>query len=99
MSAADIVRSFPLQLVRSRDERVMAGAWDRTWLERPWPKLADVLDDRIRSVLERLAAEDADERARGVDRALRARAVSPTTGRLLFALAAPQTGCEVLEIG
>jgi predicted O-methyltransferase YrrM len=58
-----------------------------------------MLDDRVRSVLERLAAEDAEERARGVDRALRARAVSPTTGQLLFALVAPQAGCEVLEIG
>ena len=58
-----------------------------------------MLDDRVRSVLDRLAAEDADERARGVDRALRARAVSPTTGQLLFALVAPQAGCEVLEIG
>src|SRR5215471_16964597 len=58
-----------------------------------------MLDERVRSVLERLQAEDADERARGVDRALRARAVSPTTGQLLFALVAPQTGCEVLEIG
>jgi predicted O-methyltransferase YrrM len=58
-----------------------------------------MLDARVRSVLERLAAEDADERARGVDRALRARAVSPTTGQLLFALVAPQAGCEVLEIG
>jgi predicted O-methyltransferase YrrM len=58
-----------------------------------------MLDDRVRSVLERLAAEDADERARGVDRARRARAVSSTTGQLLFALVAPQTGCEVLEIG
>jgi predicted O-methyltransferase YrrM len=58
-----------------------------------------MLDERVRSVLERLQAEDADERARGVDRALRARAVSPTTGQLLFALVAPQTGCEVLEVG
>jgi predicted O-methyltransferase YrrM len=58
-----------------------------------------MLDDRVRSVLERLAAEDADERARGVDRALRARAVPSTTGQLLFALVAPQTACEVLEIG
>ena len=58
-----------------------------------------MLDARVRSVLERLAAEDADERARGVERALRARAVSPTTGQLLFALVAPQAACEVLEIG
>ena len=58
-----------------------------------------MLDDRVRAVLDRLAAEDADERARGVEQALRSRAVSPTTGRFLFALVAPQAGCEVLEIG
>jgi caffeoyl-CoA O-methyltransferase len=58
-----------------------------------------VLDDRVRAVLARLKAEDADERARGVERELRARQVAPTTGRFLFALVAPQTDCEVLEIG
>ena len=58
-----------------------------------------MIDDRVSAVLARLEEEDADERARGVDRALRARAVAPTTGRFLFALVAPQTGCEVLEIG
>jgi caffeoyl-CoA O-methyltransferase len=58
-----------------------------------------MLDDRVRSVLARLAEEDADERARGVEQGLRSRAVSPTTGRFLFALAAPQAGCEVLEVG
>jgi caffeoyl-CoA O-methyltransferase len=58
-----------------------------------------MLDDRVRSVLARLEEEDADERARGVDRALRARAVAPSTGRFLFALVAPQNACEVLEIG
>jgi caffeoyl-CoA O-methyltransferase len=58
-----------------------------------------VLDERVRSVLARLEAEDADERAAGVARELRARAVAPTTGRFLFALVAPQTDCEVLEIG
>jgi predicted O-methyltransferase YrrM len=58
-----------------------------------------MLDDRVRSVLARLEAEDADERARGVPREQRARQVAPTTGRFLFALAAPQTDCEVLEIG
>jgi predicted O-methyltransferase YrrM len=58
-----------------------------------------VLDDRVRAVLSRLAAEDADERARGLPQELRARAVSPTTGQFLFALVAPQAGCEVLEIG
>ena len=58
-----------------------------------------MLDDRVRAVLSRLEAEDADERARGVERGLRSRAVVPTTGRFLFALVAPQTDCEVLEIG
>jgi caffeoyl-CoA O-methyltransferase len=58
-----------------------------------------VLDERVRAVLERLEAEDADERARGVAREERARAVAPTTGRFLFGYVAPQSGCEVLEIG
>src|SRR6476661_4797888 len=58
-----------------------------------------MLDDRVRTVLARLAEEDADERARGLAQELRARAVSPTTGRFLFALVAPQNACEVLEIG
>jgi predicted O-methyltransferase YrrM len=57
------------------------------------------LDDRVRAVLERLEREDADERARGLPQEVRARAVAPTTGRFLFALVAPQNGCEVLEIG
>ena len=58
-----------------------------------------MLDDRVRSVLARLEAEDADERARGVPREERARQVAPMTGRFLFALVAPQTDCEVLELG
>jgi caffeoyl-CoA O-methyltransferase len=58
-----------------------------------------VLDDRVRAVLARLEAEDADERARGVPREQRARQVARTTGRFLFAFVAPQTDCEVLEIG
>jgi predicted O-methyltransferase YrrM len=58
-----------------------------------------VLDDRVRSVLARLEAEDADERERGVAPEQRSRQVAPTTGRFLFALVAPQTDCEVLEIG
>jgi caffeoyl-CoA O-methyltransferase len=58
-----------------------------------------VLDDRVRTVLARLEAEDADERARGLPPAERSRAVAPTTGRFLFAVVAPQTDCEVLEIG
>jgi predicted O-methyltransferase YrrM len=58
-----------------------------------------VLDDRARSVLARLEREDADERERGVAREQRARQIARTTGQFLFALVAPQTDCEVLEIG
>jgi caffeoyl-CoA O-methyltransferase len=58
-----------------------------------------VLDDRVRAVLARLEAEDAAEREAGVTRELRSRAVAPTTGRFLFSVVAPQTSCEVLEIG
>jgi predicted O-methyltransferase YrrM len=58
-----------------------------------------VLDDRVRSVLARLEAEDADERARGLPPSERARQVTRMTGQFLFALVAPQNGCEVLEIG
>jgi len=58
-----------------------------------------VLDDRVRAVLTRLEAEDADERARNVPREQRARQVARTTGQFLFAYVAPQTDCEVLEIG
>src|SRR6059036_2227396 len=58
-----------------------------------------MLDDRVRSVLARLEAEDRRERDEGVARELRARQVAPTTGQFLFALVAPQTDCEVLEIG
>jgi predicted O-methyltransferase YrrM len=58
-----------------------------------------VLDDRVRAVLERLEREDAEERERGLPAAERARQVARTTGQFLFALVAPQTDCEVLEIG
>jgi caffeoyl-CoA O-methyltransferase len=58
-----------------------------------------MLDDRVRAVLERLEAEDAEERAAGVPREQRARQVQRTTGQFLFALVAPQWDCEVLEIG
>ena len=58
-----------------------------------------MLDDRVRNVLARLEAEDADERARGLPPSERARQVARTTGQFLFALVAPQYGCEVLEIG
>ena len=58
-----------------------------------------MLDDRVRAVLARLEQEDAEERRLGLPRR---RALAPdraTTGRFLFALVAPQAGCEVLEIG
>ena len=58
-----------------------------------------MLDDRIRAVLERLEREDASERERGLPAEQRARQVEPTTGRFLFSLVAPQTDCEVLELG
>jgi caffeoyl-CoA O-methyltransferase len=58
-----------------------------------------VLDDVVRRVLERLEQEDAAERAEGVPREQRARQVARTTGQFLFAYVAPQTDCEVLEIG
>ena len=58
-----------------------------------------MIDDRVRAVLGRLEAEDADERAQGVARELRSRQVARTTGQFLFVLVAPQADCEVLEIG
>jgi predicted O-methyltransferase YrrM len=59
-----------------------------------------VLDERVRSVIARLEAEDARERADpSIPHERRCRAVGPATGRLLFSLVAPQTDCEVLEIG
>ena len=58
-----------------------------------------VLDDRVRAVLERLEREDAAERAAGLSQSQRARQVARTTGQFLFSLVAPQTDCEVLELG
>jgi predicted O-methyltransferase YrrM len=58
-----------------------------------------MLDDRVSAVLARLEADDRRERDENVARELRARQVAPTTGQFLFALVAPQTDCEVLEIG
>jgi predicted O-methyltransferase YrrM len=49
-----------------------------------------MLDDRVRAVLARLEAEE--PRPPGVP-------VAPTTGQFLFSICAPQTDCEVLEIG
>jgi caffeoyl-CoA O-methyltransferase len=58
-----------------------------------------VLDDRVRAVLARLEQEDASERERGLPPEERSRQVARTTGQFLFSLVAPQTDCEVLEIG
>jgi len=58
-----------------------------------------MLDDQVRAVLARLEEEDADERARGLPGAVRSRQVARTTGQFLFSFVAPQTACEVLEVG
>jgi predicted O-methyltransferase YrrM len=58
-----------------------------------------MLDDRVRGVLARLEAEDEAERSAGLPPSERSLAVGPDAGRLLFALVAPNAGCEVLEIG
>jgi len=61
--------------------------------------VALVLDDLVRRVLDRLETEDAAERAEGLPSERRGRQVARTTGQFLFAYVAPQTDCEVLEIG
>lgn len=58
-----------------------------------------MLDDRVRAVLARLEEEDEREREAGIPPRERSLAVGPESGRLLFALVAPNAGCEVLEIG
>jgi predicted O-methyltransferase YrrM len=58
-----------------------------------------MLDDRVLQVLARLEREDADERERGLPASERARQVERTTGQFLFSVVAPQTDCEVLELG
>jgi predicted O-methyltransferase YrrM len=58
-----------------------------------------MLDDRVRSVLARLEDEDRREREAGLPSSERSLPVGPESGRLLFALVAPNAGCEVLEIG
>jgi predicted O-methyltransferase YrrM len=49
-----------------------------------------VLDDRVRAVLTRIEAKEVRPPAVPV---------APSTGRFLFTLVAPQTDCEVLEVG
>lgn len=58
-----------------------------------------MLDDRVRAVLARLEEEDAREREEGIPSERRARQIARSTGQFLFAFVAPQTDCEVLEIG
>jgi len=58
-----------------------------------------VLDDRVRAVLARLEEEDDSEQRAGLRPAERSLAVGADSGRLLFALVAPNAGCDVLEIG
>jgi predicted O-methyltransferase YrrM len=58
-----------------------------------------VLDDRVRAVLDRLEAEDAGERERGLPADERSRQVARDTGAFLFSIVAPQNDCGVLEIG
>ena len=58
-----------------------------------------MLDERVRAVLARLEEEDVREREAGLPPAERSLAVGPEAGRLLFALVAPNAGCEVLEVG
>ena len=58
-----------------------------------------MLDDRVRDVLGLLEAEDEAETTAGLPPSERSLAVGPQAGRLLFALVAPNPGCEVLEIG
>jgi predicted O-methyltransferase YrrM len=58
-----------------------------------------VLDERVLAVMRRLEEEDSRERAEGLPSAVRARAISPTTGRFLFALVAHHPACDVLELG
>lgn len=58
-----------------------------------------MLDEHVLAVLRRLEAEDAEEREQRLGPEQRSRAVAPTTGQFLFSFVAPQTDCEVLEIG
>lgn len=58
-----------------------------------------MLDERARNVLARLEEQDRAEREAGMPAEQRSRQIAPTTGRLLFALAAAQAGIEVLEVG
>jgi len=59
-----------------------------------------MIDERVRATIEQLEEQDARERADpSIPHAERCRAVQPATGRFLFSIVAPQTDCEVLEVG
>jgi predicted O-methyltransferase YrrM len=58
-----------------------------------------MLDERVLGVLARLEEQDRAEREAGLPAEKRSRQIEPTTGRLLFTLAASQAGIEVLEVG
>jgi predicted O-methyltransferase YrrM len=58
-----------------------------------------VLDDRVLAVLTRLEGEDRADQEAGLPAFQRSLPVGPDSARLLFALVAPNAGCEVLEIG
>src|SRR3954467_9145956 len=59
-----------------------------------------MIDERVRATIDQLEAQDARERADpSIPHVERCRAVQPATGRFLFSIVAPQTDCEVLEIG
>jgi predicted O-methyltransferase YrrM len=59
----------------------------------------EAIDAKASRVLERLEREDAEERARTIPRAERARQIPPSTGRFLCALVVSKPGCKILEIG
>ena len=58
-----------------------------------------MLDERVRTVLARLEEEDAASARRASRASCARRQVARSTGQFLFSLVAPQTDCEVLEIG
>ena len=58
-----------------------------------------MLDERVLAVLRRLEDEDARDDAPARPRRERSLAIAPSSGALLFGLAAGRVGCELLEIG
>lgn len=58
-----------------------------------------MLDDRVLAVLARLEDEDRADQEADLPAFQRSLPVGPDSARLLFALVAPNAGCEVLEIG